>query len=1134
MTKGVVFCALRARVRIGFVLLAIATVSLVPTTVAVAQTSGAATLVGTISDGSAALVPGAKVTVINVSTSFRSETQSSTEGTYYVPYLSPGTYRITVEAGGFRTLVRDGVVLRTGETPRVDIVLEVGSLTESVNVSAAAPLLSTDTAEAGTILGSEQLVAIPIPFKKLQRLSYYYQGVLSSSGIHMMGQRQRAMAVTMDGLGSKQPVTGAALSVDESPVTTMDAVQEAKMSTTGVSAETGHAGGGAMNLVFRSGTNRLHGTFDERFLTQDMIHRHYLQEFPSSNPYHYSEFETTGGGPLYFPKLYNGKDRTFWLLGLALHREMAGNPSQPRSVPSDAMYNGDFSFGGQGLPIYNPFTTRQDAAGNWLRDPFSGNQISPSLFDPVVKNFLAKNPFNKATSAGTMTNTGPVENLKMDESKQIHRTRWDIKIDHQFTSNHKIFGRYSQAHHRAARGSSPHYSEFAWDLLDYGAQPTPTDLVNIVVNDTLVLGPSRYNEVRLGYNRRAYTLDPLSYGQGWAQTLGIPNVSGETFPFFNIGYRSTSMGRERQVGEDVMFQNNFTQILGPHTLKAGYELTRTRYNAVMAALPSGSYNFSGTELPFTPNTGNTFASFLLGTVGSAVYTQDFASWLPRFWQHAWYVQDDWKPVRGLMLGLGLRWAYETPFQTKYGQQSQFNPTMIDPLTGKMGAVTHPVGQLASKDLNNFQPRLGLVWNFRPKFVFRSSFAISKVDLQTNGICQNFQEYQGTVNIQSPPGDPRHVFLLSQGPPPFRYTQNSNGSSPFVGTNYSARNVDWYDPNIRMPYIMSWSGGFQYQFTNNWLAELLYQGAAGVRLLNAWNVNAIRLDVSKDPAVLNQIYQATQNYKPYPQFGNINFYSNFGHNTHHAGTVRLEKRYSTGMTLVGFYTFQKTLDEADNDGVASGISYYNRRLEKARAGYDARHHFTSILTYELPLGKGRRLVNRGGVLNHLLGGWDITWTQSFESGLPASVTFSGGPYKYLPGSSRPNALVPMEQAVVQGWSIGPHRFPSSAQNPYLNFSAFAYPAAFTAGTLGRNTFEIPGTNWTQLSAAKIWTVGERLRFTTRVDLGNLPFPQPQFAAPNSTYSTNSPLTFGRFSGVRGDYTSFGQGQPNIEIGLRAEF
>jgi hypothetical protein len=268
--------------------------------------------------------------------------------------------------------------------------------------------------------------------------------------------------------------------------------------------------------------------------------------------------------------------------------------------------------------------------------------------------------------------------------------------------------------------------------------------------------------------------------------------------------------------------------------------------------------------------------------------------------------------------------------------------------------------------------------------------------------------------------------------------------------------------MRMPYVILWSAGLQYEFAHNWVVDMNYQGTAGVGLLENWNINQIPLNVSTNPTVLNSIYQAQQNYLPYPQFGAVNFYSNFGHSTYHSGTVRVEKRYTAGITLMGTFTLSKAIDESDTDGTATGEDYYNRRLEKGDAGYNVPRHFEFLGNYELPVGKGRHFMNRGGVLNAVLGGWNVMNMTELESGTAFSVTFASGPNKYLPGGGvvRPNILVPNGQAMTANWTIGPNRFPTAAQTPYLQFSAFAYPASFTAGTLGRNTFRGPAMDWQQ--------------------------------------------------------------------------
>jgi hypothetical protein len=1102
-----------------------------------AQTAGTGTLVGTVSDTSGAVVAGAKVTVVNVGTSFTSEAVTNNDGAYYIPYLAPATYRMTVESAGFKRYLREGVIIRTGEIPRIDVQMEIGGVTESIQVTGAPPLLETETAASGLVLSGSTLVAIPVSQKRPVRMMYYYPGTNSMNGYHVLGQRSRAIGYQVDGVNGKEPGIGNLGGPNEQVSPTQDAFEEVKIHTTGMPAEYGHSSGGLMSMVMRSGTNQLHGAFENRYINKNMIHRNYLEQLARTNPFSYNENTAMLHGPVYLPKLYNGKDRTFFLFGFARHNEIAGTSSARRTVPTLEMRNGDFSFGGQTsprpLPVYNPLTTRQTGA-TWVRDPFPGNIIPKSMFDPVAVNFLSRNPWVEPNQAGIPSATGPTQNLVVNQPKEIFRTRLDAKIDHQFSASHKAYGRWSRSIHRAWKGD--HLAEFAkWREIDPNAQSQPVDHTNIVFADMLILGPTTSNEFRVGFNRRILRETAFTQNGDWAKQLGIPNVSGATFPYFNIGYGLAALPSYHNAGEDITIQNNVTKITGKHTFKFGYELMRTRYNARVSALPGGTYNFGGTNAPFTPNTGNTFASFLLGTVTNATYTSDFGSWLPRWWSHQAYFQDDWKPIRGLTLNLGVRYSYESPFSTKYGQQSQFDPTAIDPLTGRPGHIVHKAGALAKKDLNNFAPRLGLAYNFKPSWVFRASFGMIHQDLFAAERNIMFQEYLATANVQAPVGDPRHVFRLSQGPPSVSFNQQPDGSVPFIGTNYSGRPAHTWDPNMRLPYVMSWSAGLQWGFRDNWLMEVQYQGQSGVGLLNSWNMNVVPLNISTDQATLNTIWQNQQNYKPFPNYGEVRLFSNFGHNSYHGGTLRVEKRMSGGLTFNAFYTMSKTITENEGEAGDNGVDFYNRRLEKARASYDVRHRFVNVLSYDLPFGRGKRFLNAGGAANHVFGGWQLTWTQTFQSGPPFNVGFAGSPNRYLNGESRPNIVTTHDAALVEDWGLGPNRFPIQAQNPYLNFASFAYPAAFTPGNLGRNVFESPGLNWTQVSIAKWWTVKERYRFQVRLDGNNFPLKQPQFANPDGTYNANSPGAFARIgSGTRGSFSDIGTSNTNLLFILRFEF
>ena len=1100
-----------------------------------AQTAGTGTLVGNVTDATGAAVAGAKLTVVNAETAFVFDSVTANEGTYSVPYLAPGFYRLTIEAPGFKKYIRDAIQIRIQEIPRIDVQLEVGAITDSIKVEGSAALLETETAAAGQVLSGEELLKIPVSQKRAIRMTYYFPGTQMLDGYHVLGQRARSLGYTVDGINGKEPGIGNVGGTNEQISTTQDAFEEVKIHTTGVPAEIGHAAGGLMSIVFRSGTNDFHGSAEDRHIAKSMVHRAYLEQLPRTNPFVYDETSFLFSGPVIIPKVYRGTNKTFWLAGWEQHRENAGTAGARTQVPTEAMYGGDFSFGGQTspkpLPIYNPYTTRLDGS-TWVRDPFPGNMIPRSLFDPVALRFLGLKPFAAANQPGIANSTQPTENLIVNQIKQIRRKRWDVKIDHQFSATHKIYGRYSQAHHRAWRGD--HQGQFAWLELDPNAQPAPVEHYNGVISDILILSPTLSNEFRGGFNRRESHLGALLSNADGAK-LGIPNTGGTTFPYFNIGYGITGLPVNDQIGEDFTFQDNLTKTTGKHTIKAGYELIRTRYNGTQGALSGGQFNFGGTEAPFTPNTGQPFASFLLGGVSSYTLQQENASWLPRWWSHQVYLQEDWKPFRNVTVNAGVRWSYETPFRTKYGEQSEFNPTINDPLTGKLGAIVHPKGPLGRNDWNNFAPRLGLAWNFHPNFVFRSSFGIIHQDIFAQSTFSNYQEYVATATIQAPTGDPRIAFRLADGPPAVKFNVQPDGSVPFIGTNYSGRTATWYDPNLRMPYVMSWSGGGQWNFRKNWVLETLYQGQSGVGLINSWDINRIRLDVSRDPAVLNQIFAASQNFKPYPQFGSVNLISNFGHNSYHSATARVEKRYSAGLVLNSFYTFGKTLTDAELETTAGGVDYYNRRLEKGLASYNIKHRFVTVMSYELPFGTGRRWLTHGGIADHVVGGWELTWTQSFLSGQPFTVGYANSPNKYLPtGAQRPNIVTTFDKAVVPNWDIGANRFPTSAQNPYLNFSSFAYPAAYTVGNLGRDTFTGPGINWTQLSIAKAWKIRERLRLQIRLDANNFPIKQPQFNNPNSTFDANSPGSFGKISGTRGAFSDIGTTNANMLLVGKIQF
>src|SRR5215472_16740940 len=357
----------------------------------------------------------------------------------------------------------------------------------------------------------------------------------------------------------------------------------------------------------------------------------------------------------------------------------------------------------------------------------------------------------------------------------------------------------------------------------------------------------------------------------------------------------------------------------------GYEMLYFTANYFQLGQPSGVFQFDNMTAGLQPNgqpvpaTGNTFAGFELGAVRQANFSTYTTTWLPLDNIHSLYFQDDWKFSPRLTLNLGLRWSTESPFHTAHGLESNFSPTAVDPITGKTGAIIHPTGGLNNRDLKNFQPRFGFAYHPLDKWVVRGGVGINTVDVRWPNSLQQFDEYQALVVQQRAPGDPRPLFQLSQGPAPVSYNVLSNGSAPYVGTNFGSRNATWLDGNLHPGYVVNWNLTFEYQMSANNLLKLYYQGSAGVHLVETWNVNAFPPNFGQgNPALQQAVFAATQNYLPYPQFGSINYMSNTGHSSYHAATVQFQKRYSHGLVLDTVYTFSKALDQCDNDyGVCNG-------------------------------------------------------------------------------------------------------------------------------------------------------------------------------------------------------------------------
>jgi hypothetical protein len=1132
-----------------------------------------ASMTGTVTDPQGAAIAGAKVSVVETNTNFHAQSETNSDGLYRIQSLQPGNYDVTFETPGFKTLVKTGLQLKVGDVLPVDGTMQLGQVSEQVQVTSAAPLLETETSSVGTVTEGDTLYKMPLYQRYVLNTlnlspgvtmnGYAYGGSLG--GFNVAGLRSSGTTVFEDGVFGNDPVLSTG--TDIKPVE--NSVGEVQLVTGTLPAEYGHTSGGVLTVAKKSGTNEYHGEVSDLGRTRSMTHRQFFNLYRTSDaqpgapdgvPAWFMQLDASISGPISIPKIYNGKNRTFFFFGYQKLIEKKST-SYTSQTPTPDEQNGDFTFGGVGQQLYDPATTRCTAFNganctNWARDPIAGNRIPMSRMDPVYLNLLSYGPWAAPNTPGSFSSTGPVSNYTWGSRSRTFYDDYSTRVDHQFNSNVKAYGSYTYNYTSGyQRPTSIAVPDF-----DYAnGINAPFRQSNASTGLTWLFGPTALNDVRVGFYRlRNDTLVP-SLDKDWPSLLGIPNDDQALFPTFsgtvasgnstapalNTMYGLGAPSPARNIRQVWTFRDDFSKIAGKHAFKVGYEFLHYQANYFQLGQPSGTFQFNNMTAGLQPNgqpipnTGNDLAGLELGYVRQANFTTYTTTWLPRDTINSVYLQDDWKVTQNLTLNLGLRWSTESPFHTAHNLISNFDPNTVDPITGRLGAVVHPDGGLNERYWKNFQPRIGLAWHPKDRVVFRGGFGINTIDIRFPNALQQFDEYQSQIAQQQPAGNPLPIYQISQFPGGLNYPIQPNLSSPYVGTNYSSRNIYWMDGNLHPGYAMNWNASVQYQLSTNNILKLTYQGSAGVDLVESWNVNVFPTSFgANDSALRAAAFAAPQNYLPYPQFGQINYMSNTGHSTYHSATIQFQKRYSQGLVLNSFYTWSKAIDDCDSDyGVCTGVEpVENRNLNKARAGYDRTHVFVTSATYELPIGTGRKWVNHNKFLDYLFGGYEIAWIQSIESGNPFGFSFTNSPYNYYPtsiGNYVPNVTcsdISMPQFGL-GDKIGGNRFNQALENPVLNASCFSVPAPFTVGNAGRNIVTGPGILYSQASAKKNFRISERVVLQFRFDFQN-PFHNYGFNNPSNTFDYKNPQLFGK---ITGDQTTASfNGQPLMNLMLRLSF
>ncbi|MCL6546758.1 MAG: carboxypeptidase-like regulatory domain-containing protein, partial [Bryobacteraceae bacterium] len=664
-----------------------------------------ANLTGTVTDPTGAVVVGAQVTVTNVATNVETTTETNSEGIYRVPFLRPGTYRVTISAAGFKRFIRENVTLSVGATVPVNASLEIGTVADTVEVRAAIPLLETETSATGTLVKGDYFYRMPLYQRWSRSILYLTPGVNVSGfgwggdlgGFQINGNASGEIGFFEDGIFGVRP--GATMTTE----TIQNTIDEIKVLTTALPAEFGHSAGGAIVIVKKSGTNQLHGLVSELFRERPMQHRRFFQRerFEQvGTTLHFHMPDANMSGPVYIPKIYDGRNRTFFMVAGQWLIERQGE-TVTYSVPTAEMLNGDFSFGGRAgvNAIYDPRTTRLEN-GQWFRYPYAGNIIPKSMWDPVATKFLSRNVWTKPNLTGTPTATGFSDNLIATRQKTVDFYTYSARVDHQMTQSLKTFWTWN---YNMRTSWTPDMS--IQDPLFDASSRTSVDAQTVTgIGATWTLSPTLISESRASYYRSKVDATWPGFGTDYGTLLGIPNIGKGSMPnITGIPYVSNP---SMDVREILSFKEDVSKLVGKHAFKTGYEIMRFRRNSYSITNNAGTFNLASTNGlqpngSAIPNTGgHSLTQLMTGAVSSATFTVNLLSTLPRNWMHSLYFQDDWKIRPSLTLNLGLRWQVQSVMNNKYGQQSSFDPNAPDNVvTGAKGVITHPA-KLHNKDWNN--------------------------------------------------------------------------------------------------------------------------------------------------------------------------------------------------------------------------------------------------------------------------------------------------------------------------------------------------------------------------------------------------------------------------------------------------
>ena len=1080
-----------------------------------------AQLTGLILDSSAAAVPNATITVTYTDQGTRQTTSSNADGNYTVTSLLPGHYEILVSADGFQTVRREGVTLQFGQQARVDFTLQPGSTSQSIDVTVDVASVNAEQAESAVSLEPRVLQDLPLEVnggrRQVDTFTLLVPGATGCGFDHRFnGGSDMSAEVWFNGVPFVFSETSGWIQNAEPPY---EAINEFKMVTSVFAAQYGH-GQAVSTYNFKSGTNELHGVAFEYVRNDAFDARGFYA--PSVAINRQNEYGFALGGPVIIPKIYNGKNRTFFDLNFTWYKYRGAPNNSLYTVPTEQMKQGDFSQyvdpNGNLIPIYDPTN----------RTPFPNNQVPQSRFSSTSSQLAALIP--NPTLPGVVNNiTAGVTSLPTNDRS------WSYRVDHDITDKQRVsFTQWTD-------NVQSSYIQSNWPQGDNisgplgGLTASPSIFNGLIANYTYSIRPNLVMTLGASYNLQN---NPAS-GVGKDTSIHIPGEPlGVAYP--DIGFvgpadvpvqlgTGLEASDNRKVGLSLV--NDYLWVKGTHNLNLGWEVRRPYQDNLEwcpAAFTFTNLTTSNPNSPNFANEGNPFASFLLGVADSATIRGPIHS-LPRSWYAAGFVQDDWKITSKLTLNLGARYDVFVPFTEKYDNISYVNLTQPNPGAGnipgaldRLGTCSACVGkdQIVTTRWKYIAPRFGFAYSMDHRTVIRGGYALTYIDggaseFGTNKVVQGFANGLVTnLSYISPNGGVTPGFGTwdvggpSLTPPPF---------SPAAGNNQTVNYMGSYQGTV--PYIQNWMVGVQRQLPGGILVSPSYVGNKVIRMpsglenLDQLNPAYLSLggtlldNVGSPQAVaagVNAPYPGfsgtvAQALRPFPQYAGIT--SNFqeaGVSTYEAFQITAEKRFSKGLQFLVAYTASRNMSN-----VSSGFSTFNsapvntydRKAEWSLASSDIPNAVSITGIYELPIGPGKPFLNQKGLAGQVLGGWQLGWIAQYSSALPVSISASN----LLPlfnGGNRPN-LVPGVSPSLSRSNFDP------ASSPIFNLNAFSQPADFTFGNAPRvlnNLWNFPFYN-ENITLEKTFKLTERANLQFRAEFFNA-FNRVQFGGVNTTYSPNN--------------------------------